>query len=276
MKLIMFLLMTVLTAACWGTTIYLVLIRRFKNKAASLAANRWTLILQGLNLLICLPGLLGSQPENRAGMIWQLWLLTTVTAGLATVGLLIFSLAVGLLSWRLHPHHADYLIVLGAGLAQGKVPPVLAARLTRAAQFWQRQPTVTIVVSGGRVHGDQVTEAAAMAAFLLECGLPPEKLLQESQARNTWQNLAYSQRLITQHWSGTGQPRVVVVTSSFHVPRAWIYSRQLGQRYQFLPAPTPWHYLPLALVRDYLGILRDHRWVAGLLLLLALLLGELI
>lgn len=272
--LIILLILALLVALSWGSTVYLILIRRFKNRRAGWTYNRWTAILMGLNLICFLPGLIGLGPGRLPGLGQQLWLLTVVTDGLATGGLLVFGLVVLLFRRSRPPQTVDYLIVLGAGLMRGKIPPVLAGRLIAAGQFWQSHPAATIIVTGGRVHGDQLTEAQAMGDFLLKLGLPPEKLLREQRARNTWQNLTYSQRLIAHGWTGKGQPQVAVITSSFHVPRAWDYSRRLGLHFHFISAPTPWRALALALVRDYLGIIRDHRWGALLLLVAALVLGE--
>lgn len=273
-RLIILLILTSLVALLWAFTIYLILIRRVKNRVLSLAYNSWTAIMMGLNMLVCLPGLWSLPLAQLPKLGQQLWLLVITTDSLATAGLIMMGLSVLLLRVWPHPRTTDYLVVLGAGLSKGQVPPVLAARLNSAGRFWKVHPETVVIVSGGDVHGDQVTQARAMADYLQRLGVAATKILLEPQARNTWQNLVNSRQLIDQHWHGEGKPRVTVVTSSFHVPRAMLYTHRLGLNWHFLSAPTPWPYLPLTLVRDYLGIIRDHRRFAGAVLLVILMLGE--
>ena len=226
--LIILLILTSLVALLWTFTIYLILIRRVKNRARSLAYNRWTAIMMSLNMLVCLPGLWSLPLARLPKLGQQLWLLVITTDSLATAGLIMMGLSVLLLRVWPHPRATDYLVVLGAGLTKGQVPPVLAARLDSAYRFWKVHPETVVIVSGGDVHGDQVTQARAMADYLQRLGVVATKILLESQARNTWQNLVNSRKLIAQHWHREGKPRVTVVTSSFHVPRAMLYTHRLG------------------------------------------------
>lgn len=272
--LVILLILASLVTFLWAFTIYLVLIRRVKNRALSLAYNWWTTIMMGFNLLVCFPGLWKLPLARLPRLGQQLWLLATITDSLATTGLVVMSLTVLLLRVWPHPRTADYLVVLGAGLNRGQVPPVLAARLNSACCFWKAHSGAVIIVSGGNVHDERITQAQAMADYLQGLGIAATKILLEPQARNTWQNLANSRQLIDRHWNGGRKPLVTVVTSSFHVPRAMLYTYQLRLDWHFLSAPTPWPYLPLTLVRDYLGIIRDHRWLAVAALLVILMLGE--
>ncbi len=272
--LIILLILTSLVALLWVFIVYLILIRRVKSLALSLTYNRWTAITMGLNMLVCLPELWSLPLARLPRLGQQLWLLVITTDSLATTGLIMMGLTVVLLRVWPHPRATDYLVVLGAGLSKGQVPPVLAARLNSAGRFWKAHPETVVIVSGGDVHGNQVTQARAMADYLQRLGVMATKILLEPQARNTWQNLVNSRQLIAQHWNGEGEPQATVVTSSFHIPRAMLYTHRLGLNWHFLSAPTPWPYLPLTLVRDYLGIIRDHRCFAVTVLLAILMLGE--
>lgn len=93
---------------------------------------------------------------------------------------------------------------------------------------------------------------------------------------NTWQNLQNCMELIAADWPGPSAPQIIVVTSSFHVLRARSYARQLGLNVFFAAAPTSWRYQPLTVVRDYLGNIRDHRYIAIILLICELIVAEIL
>ncbi len=268
------LLTAVLTALTWAITIDLILIRRFKNRGSILKYNFWTAFLMGTNLLICLPTLAFFNHQSLSWLVRQAWLLAVVTDILTTGALIIFILVTWIMRLIPVPSCFDFLIVLGAALNKGKVPPVLAARLDRAVELWKTNPEAVIIVTGGVAHGDQVAEAVAMGQHLQRLGVPAGKILQEKEAMNTWQNLENCLMLVKQRWQGPGTPKIVVVTSSFHILRAASYGRRLGLHWNWVSAPTPWPYLPLTLVRDFLGNIRDHRKMAILIWAVALILGE--
>lgn len=270
------LLTILLTALTWAITIYLILVRRFQNQAAILKYNFWTAFLMWANLLVCLPALfyLGREPVNW--LIRQGWLLATVTDILATVGLLAFIVLIWGLRYRKITGGYDYLIVLGAGLNNGQVPPVLAARLDYARQLWQTDHRARIIVTGGFVHHDTISEAQTMGKYLIAHGVTSSQIIYEDRALNTWQNLQNCMELINGDWDGLAAPRIVVINSSFHVLRAQGYARRLGLTLQFSAAPTPWQYQPLTVVRDYLGNIRDHRYLAVVLLICQFLVAEIL
>ncbi|WP_225349430.1 YdcF family protein [Limosilactobacillus reuteri] len=116
----------------------------------------------------------------------------------------------------------------------------------------------------GIVQKAKESEAEVMAAYLIAHGIPARKIIRETQALNTWQNLAFASQLIKPQ-------ETVVVTSDFHVLRARAYARKMGLNWSFISSKTPWRYCPLTFIRDYLGIIRDHWWVfCGSTLLLLL------
>ncbi|HJA22450.1 MAG TPA: YdcF family protein, partial [Candidatus Limosilactobacillus intestinipullorum] len=160
------LLTAVLTALTWAITIDLILIRRFKNRGSILKYNFWTAFLMGTNLLICLPTLAFFNHQSLSWLVRQAWLLAVVTDILTTGALIIFILVTWIMRLIPVPSCFDFLIVLGAALNKGKVPPVLAARLDWAVELWKTNPEAVIIVTGGVAHGDQVAEAVAMGQHL--------------------------------------------------------------------------------------------------------------
>lgn len=66
----------------------------------------------------------------------------------------------------------DFIIVLGSGLINDKVPPLLASRINKAIDFYWKQATVntppTIIFSGGQGPDEGLPEAEAMQNYAVE------------------------------------------------------------------------------------------------------------
>ncbi|KRO03791.1 hypothetical protein IV54_GL002040 [Levilactobacillus paucivorans] len=205
------------------------------------------------------------------GTIWP-WL--TFIPGLsAYLGLLFAASVVGYLRvviWQ--AHHADTLVVLGAGLIDGHhIGRVLAARLDTALRVARQQDhPVTIIVSGGQGPDEDLTEAAAMATYLRDHHFPTTAIRLETAAANTQANLANS-LAIWQHLPNHGG-RVVVITNGYHLFRTRRLASRLGLKVGSVPGPTPVDYVPIGFAREFMAILvsdwRFH-WLIAFILLVA-------
>lgn len=164
-----------------------------------------------------------------------------------------FVVASLLYRWRRSRTSPEAVIVLGSGLVDGKVPPLLAGRLQRGLQAqseYQGEPV--IIASGGQGPDEPRPEGEAMRDYLIEQGADPVKVVAETESRNTEQNLLFSRKLL----GGPDAP-VVVATSSYHVFRTALLTRALGMRAHVVGAPTAWYYFPSALLREFVGVMRD-------------------
>lgn len=266
-----------LATACllvWLEILAIILVRHFRDVSQAKRLNVKVFVLEMLNLVVILPNqFILCLHGHLLWPIWQVAALALTVNGLITGGLLVCWVVTILLPK--HQPSLDQLqavVVLGAGLHDGQVPPILASRLDTASQLWHRHPTAYIVVSGAQLRGDYRSEAAAMASYLTECcHIPQAQILLEEGARNTWQNLRLSASLLSKKGI-SGQ--VVIVTSSFHVPRTWLYRRRQQLSWRLVAAPTPFSHQPMAVTRDFLGIVRDHRWLAVLIVIIAMVLIE--
>jgi uncharacterized SAM-binding protein YcdF (DUF218 family) len=113
-----------------------------------------------------------------------------------------------------------------------------------------------LIVSGGRGGDEQVSEAEAMAGYLIERGFPASALVLEDRSGNTEENIAFSQAIMDQLRPGA---RCVIVTSSYHALRAGIIARGLGVRGQVASAPTARYYRPSALLREFAAVFLSHK-----------------
>ena len=162
------------------------------------------------------------------------------------------------------------IIILGSGLFGDKVPPLLAQRLDKGLAIYEkfnRKPV--IIVSGGQGDDELISEAEAMARYLMEKGVPADSILLENTSRTTFENLTFSKQLMLAQ--GLEQDRVVLVTNSFHALRAGIYMKQVGLKGRSIGSRTAFYFLPSAWIRETAGLIRIywkwHAFIIGSLLL---------
>ncbi len=163
----------------------------------------------------------------------------------------------------------DTIIVLGSGLMGDKVPPLLAQRLTKGKSIYdQFNGRPKIIVSGGQGADELTSEAAAMANYLMELGVPEKDILIENRSRNTFENLTFSKTILEEQ--GLGK-KVVVVTNSFHALRAGVFMRRLKIPGRSLGSKTAFYYLPSAWIRETVGLVSLYwKWHAAFLAFLFL------
>ena len=163
----------------------------------------------------------------------------------------------------------DFLIVLGCGIKKDGTPtPLLRGRLDLALSFYERQIRETgkvprFVVSGGQGPDEVQSEAASMRDYLIEKGIPEDRILVEDKSTDTAENMRFSKKIIEE--AGGGE--VAFFTTNYHVFRAGLKARRVKMRAVGMGAPTKWYFWPNAAVREFVGLLTEHRMKQGLLLL---------
>ena len=180
------------------------------------------------------------------------------------------SIAADVLAARYVPEpDQDYLIVLGCGLKKDGTPtPLLRGRLEAALRFSERQREETgkeavFVVSGGQGPDEVQSEAASMRDWLIEKGVAENRIILEDRSTDTAENMRFSKAKI----EAAGMGRVAFFTTNYHVFRAGLKARQVKLRAVGMGAPTKWYFWPNAAVREFVGLLTEHRLKQGLLLL---------
>ncbi|TDW14867.1 YdcF family protein [Kribbella kalugense] len=158
----------------------------------------------------------------------------------------------------------DFVVVLGSGLIGSRVPPLLASRLDRGQQVYERAlrkgRSPRMVTSGGQGPNEDVSESDAMAAYLVEHGVPEDQILREDKSTNTWENLTFSRDLMVQL---RPQYRCLIVTNNFHAFRAALTARKAKVNGQVIGSPTAAYYWPTATIREFVAILRSHPYLNG-------------
>jgi uncharacterized SAM-binding protein YcdF (DUF218 family) len=118
----------------------------------------------------------------------------------------------------------DVIILLGGGMINqvpdlsGQSAPAASTirRIVAAVRLYQRVP-LPIIVSGGRVYDDADTAVAGVAKrFLVDLGVPADRIIVEDRARDTAQNA----RLTTAICRQRGFSRPILLTAAYHLKRA--------------------------------------------------------
>lgn len=121
----------------------------------------------------------------------------------------------------------DYIIVLGAGV-NGTTPSLsLRNRLYAALDYMEAHPQVVAVVTGGQGPGEDITEAQCMYDFLTENGIDEARIIMESEATSTEENLRFSMERINLR-SSIQDPIIGIVSSEYHLHRAKLMAREYG------------------------------------------------
>ncbi|UNK49952.1 YdcF family protein [Lysobacter sp. S4-A87] len=121
---------------------------------------------------------------------------------------------------------ADAIVVLGGGMRYGWLdrPEVRAedlenSRLAAGARAWLARRAPIVILSGGGENGgtgSHGSEARMMATAITRLGVPTSALLLEERSRNTRDNAQFTAQIA----QARGAHRILLVTSSLHMPRA--------------------------------------------------------
>lgn len=152
---------------------------------------------------------------------------------------------------------ADYLIVLGAGLFGSTPSPTLKSRLDEAVIYSHANPDTIIIVSGGQGEGESIPESEAMRKYLVEHGIPDERIIEENISESTSENLRFSFSIIDHNFKGSGDPKIAVLSNEFHLYRSSLIAKRENKSVYFISARTPLLYLKATYhVREYFALFK--------------------
>ena len=168
---------------------------------------------------------------------------------------LAFSLFLGIYGNRNHVDYTeDVVIVLGAGVNGTMVSRPLAHRLNTTTDYWFENPDSMIIVTGGLGNRAIITEAEAMANFLIWRGVPEDRILLEDLSTSTYENLVFAKEIAYEHFPEGF--RAVLVTNDFHIYRAVRTAREVGIEVNSLGAYTDWYSWPVNYLREMMAVTR--------------------
>lgn len=140
----------------------------------------------------------------------------------------------------------DTVIVLGYGIKNGKMPPMLKNRLEKTIEYHRRNPDAVIIVSGGRGNETKPSEALVMAEYLVANGIPDSRIIKEDKSRTTVENFRFSADILNKVCDKNRS--VALITNIFHIYRSERYARACGIKVKHIGAKTnpcdiPWIYI---------------------------------
>lgn len=251
--------------------------------------------LLGIALAVCLVGggvLIYLRDYTVSGSVREVMRYDLLTNLLAAVYLyfecmMLGTIVASLLAARYEPKKdKDYIIVLGCAIRKDGTPtPLLRGRLDRALAFAGAQQAETgklpiFVLSGGKGADECISEAECMRRYLLTQGVPAEQMLLEDRSTDTGENMAFSKQLILDrirpgqepprgYWPTLDAPeaRIAFSTTNYHVFRSGLKARRVKLRAQGMGCKSKWYFWPNASVREFVGLLTQHRVKQSLILL---------
>ena len=164
---------------------------------------------------------------------------------------------------RIEPRYdRDYLIILGCGIENDGTPTnLLRGRIEKALEFAEKQKEhtgreVTFITSGGQGQDEPIPESRAMRNYMISKGIPPERIIEENRSTSTFENMKFSKEIIDTLPPGG---KIAFSTTNYHVFRGGLFARRVKMRAVGMSAKTKWYFWPNASVREFVGLLTEHK-----------------
>lgn len=233
-----------------------------------------------LGLLICLgtflPNALGEflqrttlvDVHNERGAALYIEMMVENTVLVAVTYLECILLSTIILSVKAAKHvpafDKDYILIHGCQIRKDGTPtPLLRGRADRAMEFARMQreaagKDIVFVPSGGKGADEVISEAESIRNYLLERGVPAERILMEDRSSNTEENMRFSAALVREV-SGQAEPKVAFATTNYHVFRSGILAERAGLHAEGIGSKTRSYFWINAFVREFIATLYAER-----------------
>ena len=163
------------------------------------------------------------------------------------------------------PFDKDYIIILGCAICSDGTPtPLLRGRIDRAIAFESEQFSKSgkhafFVPSGGQGSDEVISEAESMKRYLMEQGIPEERILKEDKSVNTYQNMAFSKKVIEKDAGDLSKASIAFSTTNYHVFRGYTLAKKLNMSIKGLSAKTKLYFFPNAFLREFIGLIVEQK-----------------
>lgn len=119
---------------------------------------------------------------------------------------------------------ADAIVVLGAAQYAGTPSSVFEARLDQARKLYEQGVAPAIVTVGGKQEGDEYTEAASGRNYLMDQGVPGDRITAVEEGSDTLLSIEAVSREMGQQ----GMQSAVLVSDPWHSLRTRTMARDAG------------------------------------------------
>jgi len=164
------------------------------------------------------------------GRLWTAikWILWAFVALLVLDAATVFAIS----AYRPEISKADAIIILGAAINT----PALNNRSLQGLRLYQDGKANMIVVSGGRISNDDISEAAYMKKIITRTSPQKVPLVLEDQSTDTYENIKFSKAKIPD------AKNIIIVSDGFHLARAVIMAKREGFDKVSWSSPQPYYY----------------------------------
>ena len=174
----------------------------------------------------------------------------------------------------------DFIIVLGSRLFGENVPPLLASRINKAIEFYNKQAEISkppkIIFSGGQGSDEIIPEGLGMQKYAIEKGIKIEDTIVECKSVNTLQNMKFSKNIMDKQMPQGHNS--IFITNNYHLFRAGIYAKMAKLKSEGIGSKTAGYFIPNAIIREYIAIAamqkKRHIIVVSLLLIIGFVLAS--
>lgn len=107
----------------------------------------------------------------------------------------------------------------------------LESRISHGVSLYKKHYASKIVMSGGTDKSDNVNEAETMKTIAIKYGIPASDILLENKSASTYENLAFSQKVLNR----TGLHSAIIITDPSTNARAGLVASKLHYKYSLSP-----------------------------------------
>lgn len=144
------------------------------------------------------------------------------------------------------------LIVLGCKIRENRPSRMLKKRLNKALVLLKKYENLNCIVSGGQGSDEDYAESFIMKKYLIEHGINKDRIFEENKSTNTFTNLFQSNIILEKN---SLNENVIIVSDSFHLFRAYLYSKKLNMNSSCVACSTNILVWFSYMFREMLGII---------------------
>lgn len=152
------------------------------------------------------------------------------------------------------PDKAYPAVLLGCKVNGSSPSLMLSRRLKAAYTYLSENEDAVIIVSGGQGEEEEISEAECMKKYLIDKGISEQRIIEENQSTNTYENLNFSKKILEEKELGK---HIVIITDSFHQFRASLIAGKLGLETDSINSHTPPYLIATYWVREWFGIIQQ-------------------
>ncbi len=188
-----------------------------------------------------------------------------------SITFILFCIASIIINIKIKRKEYNAIIVLGGYLVDGnKLTKALTKRLNLAINLYEKQKhKPKIIVSGGMIRQETITEAEAMKNYLIKKGISEKNIIKEEQSRNTLENFKYSKEKLKKLKINNN---IAFVSNNFHILRSKIYALKFKIKAKGEGSKTLWYYFPEAFINEYLALMVLYKNILIIYIILAIIL----